>query len=335
MMESVAYWANEYHVDGFRFDLMGVHDIETMNAISDTLHKIDASIFIYGEGWTAGACPLPEEQIAVKKNTYKLNKIAAFGDDLRDGLHGPYNNVKEKGFVSAATGTAESVKFGIVGSTQHSQINYEQVNYSHSPWAAEPYQCINYVSCHDDNTLFDRLKIGNPAATEAELIKMDKLSQAIVLTSQGVPFIHSGAEMLRSKQGIANSYNLPDSINQIDWNRKSQYKDVFTYYQSMIALRKQHPAFRMPSTKMIQEHLHFIEIEDPLLIAYQLTDNANGDTWKDILIILNGDKTDKEIQLPEGTWMLASDGNTVNEKGIKPCTAKLTVPATSVYVLFK
>ena len=151
----------------------------------------------------------------------------------------------------------------------------------------------------------------------------------------GVPFIHSGAEMLRSKQGIANSYNLPDSIIQIDWNRKSQYKDVFTYYQSMIALRKHHPAFRMPSTKMIQEHLHFIEMENPLLISYQLTDNANGDTWKDILVILNGDKTEKEMQLPEGTWMLASDGNTVNEKGIKPCTAKLTVPATSAYVLFK
>jgi pullulanase len=205
MVQSVAYWAKEYHLDGFRFDLMGVHDIETMNAISDTLHKIDPTIFIYGEGWTAGASPLPEEQRAVKKNTYKLNRIAAFSDDLRDGLKGGWSDVKAKGFVSAAAGNAESVKFGIVASTQHPQINYQLVNDSKAPWAGQPYQTINYVSCHDDNTLFDRLKISNPNTTEADLIRMDKLSNAAVLTSQGVAFLHSGAELLRSKQGIANS----------------------------------------------------------------------------------------------------------------------------------
>lgn len=335
IVESVAYWATEYHVDGFRFDLMGVHDIETMNQVSDTLHKIDPGIFIYGEGWTAGASPLPENVRAIKKNTYKLNKIAAFSDDLRDALRGPFERVQQKGFVSGADGTLESLKFGIVASIQHPQINYENVHRSKAPWAAEPYQTISYVSCHDDNTLFDRLKIANPEASEADLTKMDKLSHTIVLTSQGVAFLHSGAEMLRTKQGIANSYNSPDSINEIDWSRKTRYKDVFNYYKAMIALRKQHPAFRMPTTKMIQNHLKFIDTKDSSLLAYRIDDYANGDTWKDILVLLNGNKTDKNLQLPAGNWILAVDGNTVNEKGLKQLASEVTVPATTAYILYK
>nr|MBA2249220.1 type I pullulanase [Chitinophagaceae bacterium] len=334
MTESVAYWATEYHVDGFRFDLMGVHDIETMNQISDTLHKIDPAIFIYGEGWTAGSSPMPETLRAVKKNTYQLNKIAAFSDDLRDGLRGPYDNVKAKGFVSGKEGTLESVKFGIVASTQHPQVNYNKVNYSKAPWAAEPFQTINYVSCHDDNTFYDRLKISNPDASEEELIKMDKLGQTIVLTSQGVAFIQSGAEILRTKQSVANSYNSPDSINEIDWSRKSKYRDVFDFYKSLIALRKHHPAFRIPSSKMLQGHLKFIDTNDPLLLVYQINDHANGDTWKDILVLLNGDKSEKHLDLPAGKWMLAVDGIKVDEKGIKHVATKITVPATTAFVLY-
>ncbi len=335
MIESVTHWVKEYHVDGFRFDLMGVHDIETMNEISAALHKIDSSIFIYGEGWTAGSTPITEELRAVKKNVYKLNNIAAFSDDIRDGLHGPYNNVKEKGFVSGGTGWKESIKFGIVAATQHPQINYANVNYSKAPWANEPSQTISYVSCHDDNTLFDRLKLGNPQASEAEIIKMDKLSQTIVLTSQGVPFIHSGAEMLRTKQGIANSYNLPDSINEIDWSRKLTYSNVFNYYKGLIALRKNHPAFRMPSTTMIQQHLHFTEMEDPLLIIYQLNNHANDDSWKDIIVLLNGEAKNKTITLPAGNWMLVADGNTINESSLKQLSGEIELPATVGFILHK
>lgn len=335
MVESVAYWAREYHLDGFRFDLMGIHDIVTMNAISDTLHKIDPTIFIYGEGWAAGDSPLPESLRAVKKNVPQLNKIAAFSDDIRDGLRGPFSDVKAKGFVSGKTGTAESVKFGIVASTQNAQINYNLVSYSKAPWANEPYQTINYASCHDDNTLFDRLKIANPEATESELIKMDKLADAVVLTSQGVPFLHAGSELLRSKQGVANSYNSPDSINQIDWSRKIKYKSVFKYYQGLIALRKHHPAFRMPSTTMIQQHLDFIDIQDPLLIAYQLKHHANGDKWQNILVLLNGDPTGKTIKLPAGNWTIVADGDRVNEQGIGTAkTGSITLPGTCAYVLF-
>ncbi len=336
MIESVVYWAKEYHLDGFRFDLMGIHDIKTMNMISDTLHKIDPTIFIYGEGWTAGNSPLPEDLRAVKKNMAKVHEVAAFSDDIRDGIKGGWSDLKEKGFVSGNADKTESVKFGIVASTPNAQVNYNLVNYSKAPWAAEPFQTITYVSCQDDNTLFDRLKISNPTATEADLIKMDKLANAIVLTSQGVAFLHSGAELLRTKLGIANSYNKPDSINQIDWDRKTKYKAVFEYYKGLIALRRNHPAFRMPSSKMIRRNLKFLETSETGLIAYQISNSANGDTWKKILLILNGNATAKTLKIPAGSWKLAVDENTINEKGIKKVnTGTLNIPATAAYVLFE
>jgi pullulanase len=336
MIESVCYWAKEYHLDGFRFDLMGIHDIETMNDISAALHKIDPTIFIYGEGWTAGNSPLAEDLRAVKKNVAKLDKIAAFSDDLRDGVHGGWSDVKAKGFVSGNTDMAESIKFGIVASVQHPQLDYSKVDDSKAPWAAEPYQTINYVSCHDDNTLWDRLKISNPTASEADLIKMDKLSNAIVLTSQGVAFLHAGEEMLRTKQGIANSFNSPDSINQLDWSRKTKYKAVFDYYKGLVALRKHHAAFRMPSAQMIREHLKFIETGDTGIIAYQISGNANGDKWKNILVVFNGNTTDKKITVPAGNWKLAVDDNSVNDTGIKSvASGDMPLSAASAYVLYE
>ena len=333
MIASVVYWVKQYHIDGFRFDLMGVHDIQTMNLISDTLHKIDPTIFIYGEGWAAGASPYPEKMRAVKKNVYLLHRIAAFSDDLRDGLRGPFSDSKAKGFVSGKKGETENIKFGIVASTPHAQINYQEVSYSKAPWAREPYQCINYVSCHDDPTLYDRLMEANPGASLQELIQMDKLAQTVVLTSQGVPFIHSGAEMLRTKDGVHNSFESPDSINEIDWNRKVVYHNLFEYYRKLIQLRKDHPSFTMPTTKMIQTHLNFLPSGDSMLIAYRIR-NVRGDQWKDIIVLLNGDKKEKTFALPQGHWMLAADGNTINEKGIRPVSEAL-VPGTTAYILFR
>ncbi len=335
MIESVVYWAKEYHLDGFRFDLMGTHDIETMNQISDTLHKIDPTIFIYGEGWAAGDSPLPEALRAVKKNASKLHQAAVFSDDIRDGIKGGWADLKEKGFVSGNTAMDESVKFGIVASTPNSQVDYDKVNYSKGPWASEPDQTITYVSCHDDNTLWDRLKISNAGASEADRIKMDKLAAAIVLTSQGVAFLHSGAEMLRTKQGVANSFNQPDSINEIDWSRKTTYKSVFEYYKGLIALRKAHPAFRMTSTLMIRDNLLFLKTE-PGVIAYQINNNANGDGWKNILVILNGNADEKSVDLPAGEWTLAADGDHIIQTGITGGLKNaITAKGTTAYVLFK
>ncbi len=335
MIESVVYWAKEYHIDGFRFDLMGVHDIETMNQISTALHQVDPTIFIYGEGWAAGNSPLPDTLRAIKKNMATVPGVAAFSDDIRDGIKGGWSDVKEKGFVSGGSGKTESVKFGIVASTPNAQIDYKAVNYSKLPWAAQPGQTITYVSCHDDNTLFDRLKISNPTATEAELIQMDKLANAIVLTSQGVSFLHSGAEFLRTKQGIANSFNAPDAINQIDWSRKTKYHAVYEYYRGLIALRKNHPALRMPTTAMIQQNLKFLETGDQSVIAYQISNNANGDNWKNILVVFNGSTSPKTVNIPAGKWLLCADENGINEVGIKEIESpSLTAQATTAYILY-
>ncbi len=334
MIESVKHWVEEYHLDGFRFDLMGIHDIETMNQIAETLHAIDPTIFIYGEGWTAGSSPLSEEQQALKKNTIKLRGVAAFSDDIRDGIKGHVFTPGARAFASAEPGLEESVKFGIVASTQHAQVDYSAVNYSKAPWANEPTQTINYVSCHDNHTLYDRLKNSNPDATEAELIKMHKLSNAIVFTSQGVPFLHAGVEMLRTKNGEENSFESPDSINRIDWSRKTTYKDVFEYYQGLIKLRKNHPAFRMPTTEMIQQHLKFLDMPESNLIGYIISGNANGDSWGNILVLFNGNKTAIAVSIPAENWTMVLNGEKYDDSGVKTIRGgEVTIPASTALVM--
>ncbi|MFK7908213.1 MAG: type I pullulanase [Chitinophagales bacterium] len=335
MIESVKYWAEEYHIDGFRFDLMAIHDIETMNQIRAALDEIDPTIFVYGEGWTSGDSPLPVEKRALKHHTPQLNNIAAFSDDLRDGLKGSVFNHEEQGFVSGANGKEETMKFGIVASTQHPQIDYKKVNYSDAFWANNPTQCINYVSCHDNHTLFDRLLISNKTDDEATRLKMHQMAMTIVLTSQGVSFLHAGSEIARTKNGEENSYKSPDSINQIDWSRKTQYQELFDYYKKLIALRKAHPAFRMPTTEMLAKHLTFLELEAPNenLVAYQISDNANGDTWKNIVVILNGNRSERKVKLPEGEWKMVLTPEWVDENGVIDVSGEVRVPGTAAMVL--
>ncbi len=303
ILESVKYWVQEYHIDGFRFDLMGIHDMETMNLISRELKALKEDIFIYGEGWTAGPSPLPDSLRALKANAKLLKDIAVFSDDLRDGIKGSVFEDLETGFVTGNEASKESIKFGIVAATQHPQVAYESVNYSKAPWAAAPTQCINYVSCHDNLTLWDKLVISQPEASETDLIAMHKLANTIVLTSQGVPFLHAGVEFLRSKQGDHNSYKSPDSINSIKWGAKGKYLEVFEYYQSLIKLRKEHPAFRMTSTDQLQANLQFMDLEHPLLVGYWLHNNANGDPWEDIGIVFNGADEALKVPIPPGEWV--------------------------------
>jgi len=333
IVESVTYWANEYHLDGFRFDLMGIHDIETMNAVTDALHAIDPTLFVYGEGWTAGASPLSKEKQALKANTPNLKAVAAFSDDMRDGLKGSVFIHEDGGFVSQKAGMKESIKFGIIGSTEHLQVDYDAVNYSDAYWANSPAQCINYVSCHDNHTLFDKLTISRPEASQAEIKKMHMLAQTIVLTSQGVPFLHAGTEFMRTKNGVENSYNSSDEINQIDWDEKYRHQDVFDYYKGLIALRKEHPAFRMTSTSAIQQHLEFLDYSGENFVAYQLSDYANDDQWKNILVLLNGADTNKTIKLPKGNWHLIVDGKKVDQKGLGTKSGTITIPAISAFIL--
>lgn len=336
MIESLKYWVQEYQIDGFRVDLMGIHDIETMNQISAELHAIDPTIFIYGEGWTAGSSPLPDAQRALKINTHRLDRIAAFSDDFRDALKGSVFNHDEKGFVSGRPGQEESIKFGIVASTQHPQVDYARVNYSKAPWAKEPFQTITYVDCHDNHTLWDKLAISCPDASEADRIRMNELAAAMVLTSQGVPFLHAGVEMLRTKQGVENSFHSPDNINWIDWSRKTQYKNVYNYYRSLIRLRKNHPAFRMPSTELIQKHLKFLDVFDKNLVAYQIAGNAHGDAWKNIVVVFNGNSAAKTVQIPAGKWKVAVEGEKFDERGLREVSGgALEVPGISAVILFE
>ncbi len=294
IIESVLYWVKEYHIDGFRFDLMGVHDIETMNLVSAALKKIKPGILIYGEGWTAGASTLPENKRALKKYAAQLNNIAVFSDDLRDGIKGSVFEAADKGFATGDTSKAESIRFGIVAATQHPQVNYKKVNYSKAPYANSPGSVISYAECHDNNTLWDKLAISTPGATVAERTNMHKLALSIVLTSQGISFLHAGTEFLRSKKGIENSYNKPDSINAIDWNLKTINNDVFTYVQQLISLRKTHTAFRMQTATQIQRNLSFLP-SPPGIIGYRINGSALKDKWKDIQVWFNGNATEQAL----------------------------------------
>ena len=333
MIESVTYWTKEYHIDGFRFDLMGIHDIETMNNVADAVLKLNPDALLYGEGWTAGDSPLPEEKRALKKHMQQLPKIAAFNDDLRDGLKGSVFDDQSLGFVSGAKNKQESIKFGIIGAIQHPDVNYDSVNYSNTPWTNEPWQSINYVSCHDNHTLFDKLKISRPDADVETLIAMDKLANAIVLTSQGTPFLHAGAEMLRTKNGEHNSYNLPDSINQINWNWKIEYKKVFKYYKNLIRLRKEHPAFYIANAKEVREKVKFQQTNDSL-VSFIIDHNANNDNWQKILVIYNASNKKIDYKI-EGVWHKAVSGSTFDFEGLQLVKDTIQVPALSMYVAFQ
>lgn len=335
MLESVLYWAKTYHIDGFRFDLMGIHDQETMNQMSKALHQQNPNVFIYGEGWTSGGSPLPDSLRALKAHTWKLDRVAAFSDDMRDGLKGSVFEHRDRGFVSGKPGLEETIKFGIVAATQHPEVDYSKVNYSKAPWAGQPGQCINYASCHDNHSLWDKLSIACPTAAETDRIRMQKLALGIVLSAQGVPFLDAGVEMCRSKQGVENSFNSPDSINQIDWRRKSQYQDVYEYVKALIQLRKNHPAFRMPTAEMIRRNLQFLPVSDSQeLVVYRINHGANGDRWQNILVLLNGSAKATNYPLPAGTWTVVADENSVDEQGLRVLRGtKVTVPGTSLMIL--
>ena len=330
MIESFKYWADEYHLDGFRVDLMGVHDIATMNLIREALPK---NVLIYGEGWSAGSCAYPVEKLAMKANVYQMPGIAAFSDEMRDAIRGPFSDDHQSAFLAAKPGHQESIKAGIVGCIEHPQVDYSKVNYSKKPWAIEPTQMMAYVSCHDDLCLVDRLKASISGIGTDELIRLDLLAQTAVFTSQGVPFMLSGEEMLRDKKGVHNSYKSPDSINQLPWENMQKYPQVFAYYQGLIALRKAHPAFRLGSAELVRNHLEFLPVGEGL-VAFRLKDNAGGDAWRDIYVVLNANKYACMVDVPEDAYTSVVAAGKVNLDGIRSTTtSKLEVPAQSALIV--
>lgn len=320
IVNSVAYWAKEYHIDGFRFDLMGILDIETMKQVRAALDEIDPTIFVYGEGWAASAPALPVEQCAMKANAYLMPGIAVFSDDLRDGVKGHFSDATGRGFATGAEGCEESVRFGIVGAIEHPQIDYGQVNYSKAPYTNAPTQVINYVSCHDDMCLTDKLRASMPGKSDAQLQRYAKLAQTIVFTSQGVPFMFAGEEIFRDKKGVHNSFVSPDSINAIDWGLKHKNRELFDYYRSLIALRKAHPAFRMASGDEVREHLRFIEGTPANVVAYTLDNHAGGDEYEQIVVAFNGNDKSCVIPVPQGKWHVLVDNGKIDLQGTRQVT---------------
>ena len=331
MMESVKYWINEYHIDGFRFDLMGCHDIETMNQIRQMVNTIDPTIFIYGEGWSAGACALPNEKLGMKANIPQMPGIAAFSDEIRDALRGPFSDDTVSGWLGRLntskagqfTGDqeVESLKFGLVGCIQHPQVDMKKVNYSKEPWAIEPTQMMSYVSCHDDMCLVDRLKASIPRIKEDELIRLNLLAQTAVFTSQGVPFMLSGEELLRNKKGVHNSFESPDSINQLDWQNKLRYPQVFEYYKNLIQLRKHFPHFRLGSAAEVRDKMCFLNAPSGV-VAYSITDTMGNVTNKVVIVVLNPTRQQQTISIPEGHYTIVCASGVIDLNGIDTFTGR-------------
>ncbi len=294
MLESVLHWVKEYHIDGFRFDLMAIHDITTMNLIATELRKINPNIVLLGEGWTAGDSPLPDEQKALKRNAHLMKDVAVFSDDIRDALKGSVFDHHDSGFISGKSNNIEaSIKFGLVGAIQHPQIDYNNVNYSKAPYTTQPYQMIAYNECHDNHTLWDRLLNSHPHIDIEERKRMYTLATSIVLTTQGVPFLHAGQEMCRTKNGDENSYKSSDTINGINWDRLTEFSDVHAITKKLLSIRRAHNAFRLGSQELVAKHVKFLEAPRQIVIMH--IENAPYDSWKNIYVVYNGSKTNYEF----------------------------------------
>lgn len=339
IVDSLIYWAKEYHIDGFRFDLMGVLDIDTMNVIAERLNEIRPDIYLYGEGWNGGPSSLAEEKRAFKASAKKMPGIGMFNDDIRDTIKGSVFYDDHLGFVNGGTHLENALRYGITGAVAHPQVDYDA--YGSRPWAKEPGQSINYVSCHDNYTLWDKLSVSCPEASEEKKKAMNRLCAAIVFTSQGVPFIQAGEEFFRSKplpekKGFAeNSYNMPDAVNSIKWDNIHEYPDMIAYYKGLMALRKAHPVFRMQSEAEMTQNLCFLSDTPENVVAYLLKGKGADDTPENILVIFNGNDEEILYNLPEGKWKILVDDKTAGADGKKIISAKADVEPLSALVLEK
>ena len=339
IVDSLIYWAKEYHIDGFRFDLMGVLDIDTMNVIAERLKEIRPDIYLYGEGWNGGPSSLAEEKRAFKASAKKMPGIGMFNDDIRDTIKGSVFYDDHLGFVNGGTHLENALRYGITGAVAHPQVDYDA--YGSKPWAKEPGQSINYVSCHDNYTLWDKLSVSCPEASEEKKKAMNRLCAAIVFTSQGVPFIQAGEEFLRSKplpekKGFAeNSYNMPDEVNSIKWDNIHEYPDMIAYYKGLMELRKAHPVFRMQSEAEMTQNLCFLSDTPENVVAYLLKGKGADDTPENILVIFNGNDEEILYNLPEGKWNILVDDKTAGADGKKIISEKADVEPLSALVLEK
>ncbi|MCK4551669.1 MAG: type I pullulanase, partial [Tenericutes bacterium] len=323
IIDSTVFWASEYNISGFRFDLMGLHDTETMNQLTEELRAIDPTIMVYGEPWTGGTTPLPEDEKADKTNLAEMTYVGAFNDDIRDGIKGSVFAREQGGYIQGDFSETfiAKVKYGIVGGIAYPGINGSKLSEA-KIWHTEPTKTINYVACHDNNTLYDKLYLTLEEDGLTDLITpLQKQAYGIVLTSQGISFIHAGDEFLRSKpletgSGFDhNSYESPDSVNQIKWNLKTTEDglDVYNYFKGLIELRKEHPSFRMDNSVDILANLDFVYEDEEGIISYSLTNTASSDEYENILVIQNANDKNVRLKLPtNGGWVLIVDEDEAN-----------------------
>ena len=300
MVESVCYWAREYHIDGFRFDLMGIHDQETMRQIRAALDEIDPSIITYGEGWAASSPAYPYEQLAMKQWTYTMPRVGAFSDDIRNALIGsPFDH--HRGFASGNTASRDAVRYGLVACPD---------------WSGEPMQHVSYITCHDNYCLRDRIEVAAAEETEATKLRMNKLAQTTVMVSQGMTFFYGGEELFRTKQGVENSYQSPDSINVIEWANKQTYNDLYTYYREIIKIRRQHKGFRLGTAELVKNHVEFPETTQEGLIIYRIKDLQGIDTAASLVVLLNGTPEPMEVEVPQATYTVLAHDAQANASGM-------------------
>jgi len=333
MVDSVEFWATEYNLSGFRFDLMALHDYETMNEIQAMLSDIDPTIVVYGEPWNGGSTPLPTSIDAGKTNIQNMNLVGAFNDVTRDAVKGSVFQANEAGWVqgNVSAYNYDGIKYGVVGGIDYPGIN--QVD----PWHLNPNQTINYVSAHDNNTLYDKLKLTRVSSSLIDELQIQ--ANAIILTSQGIPFLHAGVEIMRSKpDGTGgydhNSYESPDSVNQIRWDRKVEYYRVFEYYQALISIRKALPHFRMNSAEQILANLEFLDTDAGMQgLAYRITGGTNA---PDIIVIHSGNPQYglTGVTLDAGkTYNVLTNTLEANVNGIETVTNAVFVPANTTMIL--
>lgn len=339
IVDSVRYWVEEYQVDGFRFDLMGLHDRETMRQIEEVVHAIDPTILLYGEAWNIPTGGLPLEMMMVK-NSQRGTTIGIFNDNVRDAiLSGGMTPVWERGYVSGKPWQEASLKKVVVGSIEHDPNTVFNVSYRGNQLeeihTTAPHETINYVTCHDNFAMRDRLEHCCSDASDEDRQRMAMLANGIILTSQGIAFLAGGVELYKTKQGVENSYESPDEINEIDWANKRVYQQMFQYYRGLIQLRKEHPAFRMPTARMIHAHLAFYDTPAGTIL-FTLNGHANGDPWKTIAVAYNQKPEAVPVQLPSAGWNVVVEDT---RAGVTPLRyaegSQIDIPPISMIVLYQ
>jgi len=328
IVDSVKYWASEYHLDGFRFDLMGILDVETMNAVRAAVDEVDPSIIIYGEGWNMGCVATKSDTLFANYTNAALTpRIGYFSDTIRDTVKGSVFDAEEKGYVNGESKHAKALINSIVPYTRK--------------WSPSPDQTINYADCHDNLTLWDKIRSSNGDDSEADQIRQNNLAAAIIQTSQGVPFMMSGEEFLRTKTKSDgtfdhNSYASPDYVNLLDYSRIATYADVYNYYKGLIAFRKAHPAFRMMTASDVDaNYVSALDSVEKGVAAFTLNGGANGETAEQIMVVYNPFSEDTKVTLPTGNWDIyvndVAAGNTV----LGTVSGEVSVPRISAMVLVK